>query len=592
MKVYHFGPFGPDSFGSFASMFGNGHGQQPGENTPPEQGPQRPSRPRRPKTSKKGIAARIIAYLVLLAVAYYIMLPPINVQSQEFWSFAGVFLLLAIGMLSTISSGEPNNVYGVDGKPVKKPKKLTPRRVLTGIFAAGAILYVACSLLSSPILQAKRYASIIQESLTTKDIAEYTPTIDNVPLLDRDSAERLAQRALGNLVNEVSQFELWDSVQITVDGAPVRVQPLGYDGFIKWFLNRKTGIPAYITVDMKSQNTKIIRLETGMNYSPSAYFNDNLYRHLRFRYPTAMFDDMKFELDEDGNPYWVAPVLQHKIMMLAGTDVKGVVTCNPVTGETQYYSLGEIPDWIDNVYSADLIIQQYNWYGRYHNGFINSVIGQKGVVTTTEGYNYIPKGNDIYCYTGITSVVSDESNIGFIFSDMRTRETEYYEIAGAEEFSAAESAEGLVQNLKYQATFPLLLNIDGQPTYTVALKDDAGLVKMYGMVNMAQYQDVATGKTIKECLSNYRQLMIEDGLIQEEEPEPVETETVSGKIADLRSAVRDGTTYFYLQLEGGDVYYSLNASDNEAAVLLNQGDTVSLEVEDAEDGNILSATLQ
>lgn len=591
MKVYRFNSFGPggqDLFSAlFGSMFGGQHQSEPGESpTPP------PRRPSRPKTSKKGIAVRIILYLLFLSVVYYVTLPPMNPQSSQFWSFAAMAVIVAMALSTTVSSGAPEqNVFGIDGKPVEKRKKITLRKALAVLLVAGAVFYFGCSLLSSPLLQAKRYASIITDSLTTKDISEYTPTIDNVPLLDKDSAERLANRTLGNLVNEVSQFELESSVQITVAGAPVRVCPLGYDGFVKWVINRSTGIPAYITVDMKTQNTKIERLETGMKYSQSAYFNDNLMRHLRFCYPTAMFDEPNFELDEQGNPYWVVPVLKHKIMMLAGTDVKGVVTCDPVTGQTQYYPLGEIPDWLDNVYSADLIIQQYDWYGRYHNGFLNSVFGQKGVVQTTAGYNYIPKENDMYCYTGVTSVVSDESNIGFIFSDMRTRETEYYEIAGAEEFSAMESAKGIVQHLKYNATFPLLLIIEGQPTYTVALKDEAGLVKMYGMVNMTQYQDVATGKTIKECQANYRDLLIEDGVLTEEEAsEPTDRQTVTGTIADLRSAVREGTTYYYIKLEGEEGYYSLNAAEDEAAVLLNVGDEITLEAEN--EGEIRSAALK
>ena len=588
MKFYQFGSFGPGNhnpFNPFASMFGGA-----GENGETGERPAPPPPPPRKKTSRKGKLIRLLIYLAVMGLVYYVTLPPINPQSRQFWSFALIALVFAFAMLTTVSNGREDNVFGPDGKPVQKKKTFTLRKLLSIVLAVGIVVYLLCSLLSSPIFQAKAYSSIIQDSVTVKDISEYTPTIDNVPLLDKDSAMRLSNRALGNLVDEVSQFELGESTQVTINRAPVRVQPLGYVGFIKWFLNRDTGIPAYITVDMKTQNTKIVRLKQGMRYSPSAYFNENLSRHLRFAYPTAMFDEACFELDEEGNPYWVVPVLRHRIMMLAGTDVKGVVTCDPVTGETQYYALGEIPDWIDNVYSAGLIMQQYDWYGRYHNGFWNSIIGQKGVVKTTEGYNYIPKDNDVYCYTGVTSVISDESNIAFIFSDMRTRETDYYEIAGAEEYSAMESAEGVVQHLNYRATFPLLLEIEGQPTYTVALKDNAGLVKMYGMVNMSQYQNVATGKTIKECQANYRQMLIDDGILTEEEAPKEAERTVRGKIIDLREAVRDGTTYYYLRLEDSEVYYSLSASDDEAAVLLNVGDTVELEV--AGGGTICPASLK
>lgn len=522
------------------------------------------------KTKPSRILLTAVIFLVQLFVQFYIMLPAINIQNIDFWFFVGENLVILLALTTLLCTGSlAKNI----------------RKVILTVVGLGVIAAVALSLLSSPILQSHRYADIIRADIEQKNIEEYTPTIDNVPLLDRDSAARLANRALGNLVDEVSQFELYSTYQATVDGAPVRVQPLDYVGFVKWFLNRNTGIPAYITVDMKTQNTQIVRMPDGkgIKYSQNAYFNDNLTRHVRFHYPCDMLGTPHFELDEDGNPYWVYPVLEHKIMLFNGTDVKGVITVDPVTGDCQRYELGEIPDWIDNVYSPELIMQQYDWYGSYQSGWLNSVIGQKGVVRSTEGYNYIPKGNDLYMYTGITSVVSDESNIGFIFTNLRTRETEFYEIAGAEEFSAMESAEGVVQHLNYDATFPILLMIEGQPTYTVALKDNAGLVKQYGMVNMAQYQIVATGSTITDCLNNYRILLESNGA---EVSESATTER-SGVIDDIRTAVINGTTYYYIRLQGNKVYYILSAAENEQAVLLNVGDTAELNVETADEGNEL-----
>ena len=524
----------------------------------------RNKRPQEPqeKTKSGRIVLTAVLFVIQLLVQFYVSLPAINIQSPGFWTFAGENLIILIVLTKILCKGS---------------FAFYLRRVCGTIIGLGVVLFFALCLLSSPIFQSHRYASLLKDSITQKEIEAYTPTIDNVPLLDKDSAARLANRALGNLVDEVSQFELYNTYQVTVAGAPVRVQPLDYVGLVKWFMNRSTGIPAYITVDMKTQNTKIVRLEDGkgIQYSQQAYFNDNLLRHVRFHYPCDMLGDPHFELDESGNPYWVYPVLEHKIMLFSGTDVKGVITVDPVTGACVRYEQGDIPDWIDNVYSPEIIMQQYDWYGSYQNGWLNSVIGQKGVVRTTEGYNYIPKGNDLYIYTGITSVVSDESNIGFIFTNLRTRETEFYEIAGAEEFSAMESAEGVVQHLNYDATFPILLMIEGQPTYTVALKDNAGLVKQYGMVNMSQYQIVATGSTIKDCQANYRKLLENNGA----EVTQSATEEKTGVIDDVRTAVINGTTYYYIRLQGGEVYYILSAADNEQAVLLDTGDTVTLNVE-------------
>ena len=552
------GPFQKDGKKGFR-MFKK---KKPDKTTPVNE--QRPQ-----KNAITSVILTIVIFLVQLFVQFYVMLPPLNIQSLESWMFVGENLIVLMVLSAVICKG--SSFASV------------LRKICIPLLGLGVVACVALSFLSSPIFQSQRYADLMRESIEQKEIEEYTPTIDNVPLLDKDSATRLADRSLGNLINEVSQFELYDSYQITVNGAPVRTQPLDYVGAIKWFLNRKTGIPAYITVDMKTQDTEIVRLDEGIKYSNYAYFNDNLTRHVRFQYPTAMLDDPKFELDESGHPYWVYPVLEHKIMLFNGADVKGVITVDPVTGECAKYDKGEIPDWVDNVYSPDLVMQQYDWYGSYQNGWLNSVIGQKGVVNTTRGYNYIPKGNDLYMYTGVTSVLSDESNIGFIFTNLRTRETEFYEIAGAEEYPAMESAKGVVQHLHYESTFPILLMIEGQPTYTVALKDDAGLVKQYGMVNMEQYQLVATGSTIKECQANYRKLLQNNGT----EVTQSETVALTGTVADIRTAVISGTTYYYVRLSDSDTYYILSAAENENAVLLNVGDTINLNIETSDKGKEL-----
>ena len=214
---------------------------------------------------------------------------------------------------------------------------------------------------------------------------------------------------------------------------------------------------------MVDQSVDVVRLDEGMKYTTAEHFSRNLYRHLRFQYPTFMFEEPVFEIDEDGTPYWVCAKKEKTIGLFGGTDNNGAVLVNAVTGESEY--LTEPPEWVDHVYSAELIIEQYDYYGMYHNGFINSILGQRDVTVTTDGYNYIAEGDDVYLYTGVTSVGGDESNVGFLLSNQRTKETKYYPCAGATEYSAMDSAEGQVQNLRYTATFPLLLNVAELPTY-------------------------------------------------------------------------------------------------------------------------------
>ena len=337
-----------------------------------------------------------------------------------------------------------------------------------------------------------------------------------------------------------------------------------------------------------------------MKYSPSENFNRNIMRHLRFKYPTFMFEDVNFEIDEEGTPYFVASVMTKRIGVFGGRDIIGAVLCNAVTGECTYFDAAEVPTWVDRVFTAELLIEQYDYHGMYQNGFWNSLFGQTGCTVTTEGYNYIAQDDDVWMYTGITSVGGDESNIGFILVNQRTKAARFYNIAGAEEYSAMSSAEGAVQQYKYTASFPLLLNIKGQPTYFLPLKDASSLVKMYAMVNVQQYQIVAYGTSLAECESNYETLLVKNGLIDTKPEEIVKPEedkyeaAVSGTITEIRQAVIDGTTVYYVAvdtLEGK--YLRLSAADNENTAILNVGDVISAKV-DAEDteAKILPAILK
>ena len=364
--------------------------------------------------------------------------------------------------------------------------------------------------------------------------------------------------------------------------------PLRYGDIIKWFNNRSEGLPAYLVIDMVTQSVEVVRLDEGMKYTTAEHFSRNLYRHLRFRYPTFMFEEPVFEIDEDGTPYWVCAKKEKTIGLFGGTDNNGAVLVNAVTGESEY--LTEPPEWVDHVYSAELIIEQYDYYGQYHNGFLNAYFGQRDVTLTTAGWNYIAINDDVYMYTGVTSVVSDESNIGFILSNQRTKETRFYLVAGAKEYSAMDSAQGQVQQMKYTATFPLLLNISDQPTYFMALKDAAELVKMYAMVNVSQYQIVATGDTVASCEANYRRILAEKGLVSADDADlPLTGQSeVSGVLADIRSAVVDGNTLYYLHLTSDEHYYVISAAQQPEAVIFNVGDRVAIRYAEGE-GTILTA---
>lgn len=510
----------------------------------------------------KKIFRNILITLIIGFIMFYLFLPAINPTNPGFWVFL-LFIVIIYQGLDFITSFRTYIFRNIRFEKKSLSLLLVPTIVL---------IILMINLISGPVLNSKKYATRItidQNKSFEEDIKETDLT--KLPLLDKSSSQKLGDRVMGQMSDMVSQYYVSNLyTQINYNNEIVRVTPLEYASFIKWITNRKEGVKGYITVNSATGEAKLTRLDKGMKYVESGYFNDNLYRKLRFTYPTENFGKVSFEIDNDGNPYWIVTTLKyHAIGMRA--EVSGVVVLNAITGESNKYEVGEIPTWIDQAYWAELIIEQVNDWGTYQKGFFNSIFAQKNVVNTTEGYNYLAINDDIYLYTGLTSIVSDESNLGFILTNMRTGETSFYATPGAEEFSAMASAEGAVQQMKYTSTFPLLINLNGKPTYLVSLKDAAGLVKMYGFVDVADYQKVVVtdaSKGIKVAAENY----LGDEKIQTDESN-LKEETI--KIKTISSAVIDGNTYYYIESESNQKY-KIQAKLSDNLPFLKTGSTLKV----------------
>jgi hypothetical protein len=527
---------------------------------------------------KKGKLLAAIFILIIAAVYYYVELPAISIHSVDFWKS----LMLLVAVIGVVYIGRRKLKKG----EIRQSKGA---RAIIGVFLILVVVFGVGALLSSPIINAKKYQQLlsVEEGDFATDVEEVS--FDQIPLMDKETAELLGDRKMGSMVDMVSQFEVSDLyTQINYQERPVRVSPLRYANIIKWFTNRSTGIPAYVTIDMASQNTELVKLDEGIKYSTSEYFNRNIYRHLRFSYPTYIFDDVSFELDDDGTPYWVCPVKQFNIGLFGGVTIGRTVLCNAITGEMTDYKIEDVPEWVDHASSADLLVELFDYYGTLKHGFINSVLSQKDCLQTTSGYNYLAIDDDVWVYTGVTSVNSDQSNVGFVLMNQRTNEAKYYTVEGATERSAMSSAEGQVQNLGYEAAFPLLLNISDQPTYFIALKDDAGLVKKYAMVNVQKYQMVAIGDTVAGCKTAYNELLDENGISVTSEDETADTVgsgTITGTIAKIAQSVVDGNSHYYIMLEDSDQIFDISVVDFLEIITYNVGDKITLEYQEGEKAN-------
>lgn len=534
---------------------------------------------------KRSLVLLGILLAVVLAVAYWWFHPPISINSPDLWMFLAVFVLLPLFAFSRVRA----RTYETGTSKVDPDKgKFKAFKTLSYVPVAVALVGVAGFVLSLSLFpgNAERYANVLQTD--THEFASDIAEVDyaQIPVIDRDSAELLGNREMGSIAEYVSQFEISNLYsQINYQGGPVRVSPLGYADLFKWLTNRVEGIPAYALVNMTTQDAEIVRLgDKAIFYSQSEPLVRNIDRHVQLSYPFYIFDEKSFEIDEDGQPWWICPVRTYTIGLFGGETINRVVLCNATTGECQDMAVEDVPQWVDRVYPADLLIRQYNWSGAYQSGWFNSWLGQSGVVQTTpgvdgnRGYNYIAKDDDVWVYTGVTSATSDSSIVGFVLVNQRTAESHYYSVSGATEASAMESAEGQVQNLRYTATFPLLINVADQPTYFMALKDQAGLVKQFAMIDIQRYQNVAVGTTVAECQKSYEALLATNGALVGGSSDDVSGVSMKiGVIRTMAQAVVDGTSHFYVTLEGDEGIYDFALPGLIGIVGYQPGDTISFE---------------
>ena len=576
----------------------------------------------------------VICMALVLAIIDYIFCPAWNIHYEGFW-----FMWMLVFLTGTFASVPMwNDLFGVrvrGRRPNKSPKKKSPapgkegeeeeeekegatvesfylhggvvtrgERIFRRILLAGFVLPILIIFLgrffSGKLFHARAYSAILNvQDGVTEDFPNAEST-SSIALMDTQSAAMLGNREIGSLSHVVSQYDVFaeDYVQVNIHNSPMKVAPLGYASIFKWYANRKNGVPGYVTVDPVSMSASYKELEEGMRFVPSAYFHEDLMRHVRWSYRSDMFWDIHFETDEEGKAWYVAPVYEHSIFLFGGTRITGAVLIDPVTGAMEKKAVPDVPDWVDVVYPGDLICVQYNNYAQLQKGFWNSVIGQIGCrrVTTRQGsdqeeegiadFGYIAKESDIWIYTGVTSVNGDSSNIGFIMSNERTGETRYIPCSGADEFSAMSAAEGEVQEKRYQASFPSLIQMDGIPTYIMVLKDNAGLVKMYACVNVEQYNIVATSARQADCVAKYKALVAGDITGEQANSDtalpgtgaPADTSSWEKKNLKISRMVRldvDGTTYLYIW-DGHDRVYHARLVDVLDLAFASEGDTVSV----------------
>ena len=519
------------------------------------------------------LKVRIALFVIFAAVIggfYYAYFPAINIHLEIFWTtLIVVFLSLAIIL------GAKSSISQMVGRLSKKPsiKEFSWFAKLCSVLVIVCVgVLIVGSALGATLFRSRAYANLlpVDKREFTEDI-EQSDQVTDIALMDTESARIFGNRKIGSLSDVVSQYEIEpDYTQISIKGQPMKVSGLKYASFFKWWNNRNSGVPGYVQVNPVNSEAKYVKLTKPMKYVPSAYFNYNLQRHVQLTYPTKIISGYKFEVDDDGNPYYICPTMTARVGLFGGIDVNGVIICDPIDGECKYYAIGDCPSWVDSVYDGHLLTKKYNWHGMLSGGYINSIIGQKGCKQATDDFGYKIIGDDVWVYTGVTSANGDQSNIGFVMMNQRTSEARYYQVSGAEEHSAMSAAEGEVQEKGYKASFPSLINVSGTPTYIMVLKDAGGLVKLYAMVNVEQYNIVATATSQTKVFEEYKTLLASDGKLETEEND-LKEDTIT--VQSVEYIDTDDGTMVYIKDTNHQVYKQAFKED-ESLIRISAGDVL------------------
>ncbi|MFV8344786.1 hypothetical protein [Flavobacterium sp. ZB4P13] len=514
-----------------------------------------------------------IVFLFLLGfLLFYINLPVIN---YGFTGFTIIVLLLVIlGVLFSLGLTVSQQTKQV--KIVSRPNKV--------LYVLAGVLLVYCIALpfltSLKMFRSDSYQKLIGEVKNGQKITNHIApiSIDKIRVVDEELAHLLGEKILGSQPALGSQVELGDFCIQKVNNNLYWVAPLLHSGFLKWF-NNQEGTAGYVMVSATNErDVKLVQNVAGkdikIKYQQGAYFQSDIHRHVYFNgNATVGLADFSFEIDDAGNPFWIVTKYVKKIGF-SGKEATGVIVVDAQSGAIKEYSIAETPKWVDRIQPLDFIEDQLNDWGEYVHGYWNFSNADK--LQITEGLTLVyGKDNKSYWYTGLTSVGKEESAVGFVLVDTRTKETTFYKQGGATEFAAQSSAQGKVQEKGYKASLPIPYNINNIPTYVMTLKDDGGLVKMFAMVAISDYTIVGVGNTMRETLTSFKNVYnMADNKIN---PNSVSNKkSLKSVVTRIQNDVKNGNSFYYFKVKDyPNIFVGSSQISNQLPVTM-VGDSIKI----------------
>jgi len=514
-----------------------------------------------------------LVLVIIIGIALiYMQMPTVN---YGFTGFA-VLLMILIGVWVLLNNPF-SVVQGKNNAPalkLGKPGKIS----LILLIALGLYITVVPFISSSALLRTGEYRNLIGKVEADSNLSNHMLpiSIEKIRVVDQSLAQLLGDKVLGSQSALGSQVTLGTFNIQKVNNDLYWVAPLLHSGFFKWNKNKK-GTNGYVMVNAcNERDVKLVQEINGkkvyIKYQSEAYFGDNLERYLYFHgYWNVGLTDYSFEIDDAGTPYWVVTKFK-KTIGFAGDEAQGVVIVNAQTGDIKEYSIENTPKWVDRIQPGNFVETQLNDWGEYVKGYWN--FSNEGKLKITENVSMVyGEDNNAYWYTGLTSVGADESTVGFVLVNTRTKKAVWYKQSGATEMAAQNSAKGKVQEKGFSASMPIPYNINNIPTYVMTLKDNGGLVKMYAMVAIEDYTIVGVGNTLREALMAYKNAFNQSGN-KIGTKSKTEKNIVKSVVTRINGDVKNGNTYYYFTLRNYPKIFIGSTQISNDFPLTNLGDSI------------------
>jgi len=514
----------------------------------------------------------ILALLLFGFLLFYTTLPVIN------YGFLGLPVLLIFLIIISIITFTKLEVI----KPSNKLRLISgpPKFFFFALLAVLAYVVIVPLFTSLPMFRSDDYQKLIGKVEDGQNLKNHIAPIslDKIRVVDEELAMLLGEKIIGSQPSLGSQTEIGEFTIQKVNDELYWVAPLLHTGFFKWYKNSK-GTPGYVMVSATNErDVKLVQDVKGkpvrIKYQPEAFFGSRIDRHVYFNgYATVGLEDFNFEIDDSGHPYWIVTKYKKRIGF-AGNDATGVLVVDAETGAIQEYDIAKTPLWVDRIQPISFIEEQLNDWGEYVHGYWNW--SNENKLMTTEGLTLVyGENHKSYWYTGLSSVGKEESAVGFVLVDTRTKEATYYRQSGATEFAAQSSAEGKVQEKGYHASLPIPYLINNIPTYVMTLKDDGGLVKMFAMVSINDYTIVGVGNTMRETLMAYKNVynMADNGI----DPAAVSSKkSFKSVVTRIENDVKNGNSFYYFTVKDyPNIFVGSSQLSNELPVTM-VGDSINI----------------